>query len=58
MFRRFAFEDFGFGGVFKPIPVMMALPTNSIEFYVVFLRENSIFNLLSASLEFRDGARN
>ena len=51
------FRDFGCGGVSKPMLVMMAVSTDLTDFYVVFTRQNSIFNLPSASSEFRDTAR-
>ena len=44
--------DFLCGGVSKPMPVMMAVPTDLIDFNVIFARRN----LPSASLEFRDAA--
>ena len=33
MFRRFVFRDFGCGGVSKPMPDMMAISTDLIDFY-------------------------
>ena len=58
MFRRFVSRNFWFGGVSKPMFVMMAVSTNLTDFYVVFSRQNRIFNLPSSSLDFRDAARN
>ena len=57
MFWRFVFRDFWCGGVFKPMPVMMAVSTDLTGFCVVYTRQNSIFNLPSTSLEFRDAAK-
>ena len=58
MFWRFVFRDFWGGGVSKHKPVMMVVSTDLIEFYVVFTKQNSIFNFPSTSLEFQDAARN
>ena len=58
MFWRFVFRDFCCGGVFTPMPIMMAISTDLTYFYVIFTRKNSIFNIPSTSLEFRDAARN
>ena len=51
---KICFKCLRCGDAFKPIPVMMALSTDWIGFYVIFTRPNSIFNLPIASLEFRD----
>ena len=56
MFRRFVSWDFWCGGVSKAMLVMMAVSADLIDFNVIFARGNSIFNLLSATLEFRDAA--
>ena len=58
MFSRFVFRDFWCRGVSKPMPATMADSTDLIGFYVVFTRQNHIFNLASTSLVFRDAARN
>ena len=58
MFSRFVFRDFWCSGVSKPMPATMADSTDLIGFYVVFTRQNHIFNLPSTSLVFRDAARN
>ena len=40
------------------MPVVVAISTDLIDVYVIFTRQNSVFNLPRASLEFRDAARN
>ena len=58
MFWRFVFRHFCCGGISKPMPVMMAASTDLTDFYVIFTRQNSIFNLPSTSSKFRDADRN
>ena len=61
MFWRFVSRDLWCGGLSKPMPVMMAVSTDfdwQIDFNVIITRQNSIFNLPNASLEFRDAAWN
>ena len=38
MFLRFVSNNFGFGGVPKPMPVILAVSTDLIDFDVIFTR--------------------